>query len=302
MSTELVKVEPIASDVIYQQDKAQIDMQIATAKQYPRNIIRATENAVTVATLSTETAQSCNYSLPRGGRTISGPSVHLARILAQQWGNMRIEAKVTAIEQTQIVSEAVAFDLENNLAVKVEVRKPIVGRNGRYKEDMIAVTGNSANATALRNAIFAVIPKSVTDSVYNSAKRLITGDLSDKEKLTAKRIKILNGLKDLYNVSETDVLRTLGKASVNNINADDILNLIGMIQAIKDGDTTVKLTFQAYKEEVKSPKKANKQKAEDRVLNHIKNAKDLTALAKVKSALKTADQKRLYTEKAQKLT
>lgn len=52
----------------------------------------------------------------------------------------------------------------------------------------------------------------------------------------------------------------------------------------------------------KSKTKTIEEQANQRVLNHIKNAKDLTDLSKVKSALKTEEQKRLYTEKAQKLT
>ncbi|CAL2094628.1 hypothetical protein [Tenacibaculum sp. 190524A02b] len=264
MSTETVTIENVSSNIIFQQDKAQIDMQIATAKQYPRNITRATENAIAIVTMSKETAESCNYIVPRAGKAIAGPSVHLARILAQQWGNMRIDAKVTSILEKQIVSEAIAFDLENNLAVKIEVRKSIVNKYGkRYSEDMITVTGNAANATALRNAIFNVIPKSVTQKTYEAAKKTITGDLSTEEKLIKKRTQVLNGLKDHYKVTEEDVLKTIGKESINNINSDDIVNIIGIVQAIKDGDTTLKNTFHAHKskkEKVEEKKQSLKKK------------------------------------------
>ena len=237
---EIVVSELQNADVVYSQDKATIDMQISTAKAYPRNVKRALDNSIIMATMDTETAQTCSYSLPRGGKTISGASVHLAKILAQNWGNLRVEAKVISIEPKQITSQAVAFDLENNLAIKVEVKRSIVDRNGkRFNDDMIVVTGNAGNSIALRNAILSVIPKAIVDKVYNEAKNKITGDISDKTKLMAKRKQVLDGFKDVYGVSEAEVLKVIGKASIEHIDSDNIVTLIGIAQAIKDGDTSV---------------------------------------------------------------
>lgn len=241
---EIVVSELQNADVVYSQDKATIDMQISTAKAYPRNVKRALDNSIIMATMDTETAQTCSYSLPRGGKTISGASVHLAKILAQNWGNLRVEAKVISIEPKQITSQAVAFDLENNLAIKVEVKRSIVDRNGkRFNDDMIVVTGNAGNSIALRNAILSVIPKAIVDKVYNEAKNKITGDISDKTKLMAKRKQVLDGFKDVYGVSEAEVLKVIGKASIEHIDSDNIVTLIGIAQAIKDGDTSVEDMF-----------------------------------------------------------
>lgn len=225
------------------QDKAMIDMQIATAKRYPRNVHRAINNSIAIITLDAETAKTCHYSVPRGGKSVSGPSVHLAKILAQNWGNMRIEAKVVATDDKHVTSQAVAFDLESNLAIKVEVKRSIVGKFGRYTDDMITVTGNAGNSIALRNAVLAVIPKGVVDKCYNTAKAMITGDISDETKMIARRKQVVDGLKDTYNVSEKEILAAIGKQSVNHINSDDIIVLIGIGQAIKDGDTTVEQAF-----------------------------------------------------------
>lgn len=238
--------------VIYNQDKAVIDTQISTAKAYPRNMKRAVENSVFIATIDEETAQSCSYSVPRGGKVITGPTVHLAKILAQNWGNLRVEAKVIAIEKTTLTSQAIAFDLENNLAIKVEVKRSIMTKTGRMNDDMITVTGNAANAISMRNAILNVIPKGVVDKVYNEAKNKITGDLSDDTKLSLKRKKVFDGFKTTYDVTEQEVLHTIGKAAIEHITQDDLVVLIGIGQAIKDGDTTVDMAFR--------PKKTNAMK------------------------------------------
>lgn len=243
---EMLETEEITTSevsVYEAQDKAVIDMQIATAKKYPRNVQRAINNSIAIITLDVATAQSCCYSLPRGGKPITGPSVHLAKILAQNWGNMRIEAKVVSTDDKHVTSQAVAFDLENNLAIKVEVKRSIVGKMGRYSDDMITVTGNAGNSIALRNAILAVIPKGVVDKCYNTAKQMITGDVSDEAKLIARRKQVVDGLKDTFSVTEKEILSAIGKQAINHITADDIVVLIGVGQAIRDGDTTVEQAF-----------------------------------------------------------
>lgn len=237
------QVEVLEVSIYEAQDKAMIDMQIATAKKYPRNVQRAIQNSMAIITLDVATAQTCNYSVPRGGKSISGPSVHLAKILAQNWGNMRIEAKVVATDERHVTSQAVAFDLETNLAIKVEVKRSIMGKFGRFNDDMITMTGNAGNSIALRNAVLAVIPKGVVDKCYNTAKQMITGDVSDETKLIAKRKQVVDGLKDTYSVSEKEILAAIGKQAINHVTPDDIINLIGIGQAIRDGDTTVEQAF-----------------------------------------------------------
>jgi hypothetical protein len=246
-STETEVIQQVSPQVVYEQDKAAIDVQISTAKAYPRNITRATQNALAIVTIDADTAKTCTYSVPRGGKAITGPSVHLAKILAQVWGNMRVEAKVVSIDATQVTSEAVCFDLENNLAIKTQVKRSIVGRTGRYSEDMITVTGNAANSIALRNAVLSVIPRAIVDKIYNAAKQTITGDVSDKTKLIAKRKQVVDALKDTYSVTEKEILFAIGKAAVDHITPDDLVVLIGIGTAIKDGDTTVDQAFRGVK-------------------------------------------------------
>ena len=62
-------------------ERANVDSQVATAKQYPRDISRSVNNSIAMATMDYATAQSCGYALPRGGKPITGPSVHLAKLI-----------------------------------------------------------------------------------------------------------------------------------------------------------------------------------------------------------------------------
>lgn len=221
-------------------ERAAVDIQVSTAKAYPRDLSRCINNAITIATIDEETAQACGYALPRGGKYITGPSVHLAKILAQQYGNMRAEARVVNVTPTQVISRGMAWDLENNYAVAFEVRRSIVGKNGnRFAEDMITVVGNAANSIAFRNAVFALVPKAMTDKAYRAAQNLITGDLSNEEKLIQRRSKAVNYFKDQYGISEEEVVKLCGKQTINQIRENEIAVLLGFQQSLKDGDTSV---------------------------------------------------------------
>ena len=231
-------------------ERANVDSQVATAKQYPRDISRSLNNSIAMATMDYGTAQSCGYALPRGGKPITGPSVHLAKLIVSNWGNMRAEAKVVQITDKQVISRGTCWDLENNVATAFEVRRSIVGKNGkRFSDDMITVTGNAANSIAYRNAVFSVIPKAITDKVYQAAQHFITGDLSDDEKLVARRKKCIDFFKDEYGITENEVVMLCGKQTVNQIKADQIALLLGITQSLKDGDTTVEEVMRPYRSE-----------------------------------------------------
>lgn len=295
---QIAVIESANIETIYQQDKAVIDIQIATAKAYPRNVKRATDNSIAIVTMDQETAKTCTYSVPRGGKAITGPSVHLAKILAQQWGNMRVEAKVISIEAKQLTSQAVAFDLENNLAIKVEVNRSIMGKQGRFNDDMITVTGNAANSIALRNAVLSVIPKAIVDKVYNEAKKTITGDVSDKTKLITRRKQIFDGFKDTYNVAEDEVLASIGKAAIDHITADDIVVLIGIAQAIKDGETTIEMAFRSKKQ---TPVKSKEEHERERLLKIIEVATKPSDLESIFEHINTEELKAVYSAKMNQL-
>lgn len=245
MSLENYEVLPVeAQDLQVVQvdalERASVDSQVATAKQYPRNINRSITNSIVIATMDDETAQSCGYALPRGGKPITGPSVHLAKIIVSNWGNMRTEAKVVQITDKQIISRGTCWDLETNVASAFEVRRSIIDRHGkRFSDDMITVTGNAANSIAYRNAVFAVVPKAITDKVYKAAQKFITGDLSDEEKLIKRRADAISHLKNEWDITEEEVIKLCGKQTINQIRANEIALLLGMAQSLKDGDTTV---------------------------------------------------------------
>lgn len=183
------KVEVLPpSEIVKVQAEADIDRQVSTAKRYPRSIADFKRRAMELATVDQETAEECWYSLPRGGKVIEGPSIRFAEITASSYGNLRAETREIGEDDKSITAQASCWDLENNVAIRREVKRRIVDKRGvRYGDDMIATTSNAAASIALRNAIFAVVPKAIFKSVLNEVRKVAMGD---ERTLTATRVAI----------------------------------------------------------------------------------------------------------------
>lgn len=247
---EIRQIEPdIQLSYADKLESANVDAQVITAKRFPRNETKATTKAINLATLDEETARICRYALPRGGKPITGPSVHLAKMLVSTWGNMRTEAKVVQITDKEVVSRGTAWDMENNVASAFEVRRRITDSKGnRFSDDMIVVTGNAANSIAYRNAVFAVIPKCIVDKVYKAAQEKVTGNLSEENMLIKRRASAVKLFFDEYGISEDELVKLCGKQTVNQIQAEQIAFLLGVYQSLKDGDTTVEFLMKPIRE------------------------------------------------------
>lgn len=214
--------------------------QVGTAKRYPRSVKKFLNEAQTLVTLDEDTASHCMYALPRGGKTIEGPSARFAEILASTWGNLRIDARIVADDGRMITARGTAWDLERNVLIGYEVQRRVTDKSGkRFVDDMIVVTGNAASSIALRNAVLKVIPAAFWKPLYLKAKEVAVGTT---ETLVAKRTKMLQYFQKLG--APTDkVFAVLGVAGESEITLDHVAALRGLATAIKEGDTTLDEAF-----------------------------------------------------------
>ena len=219
---------------------AEIESQIATAKRYPRDIGVFREKLMSMANLDQETAEGCYYAMPRGGKAIDGPTIRLAEIALACYGNCAAEAHVTSEDDHFIYATGQCRDLENNVCVRVEVRRRITDKwERKFTDDMIAMTANAAISIALRNAIFKVVPGAFLKPVFDRCKRTAVGEIRS---LAIKRAEVIKKILQ-FGVTEDRILGIIGKNSVDEITFDDVAALIGLGTAIKDGDTTVEEAF-----------------------------------------------------------
>jgi len=69
MENEIIEAVEVQSvSVTEAQNRSEIDVQVRTAKAYPRNVERSVQNVIAVISKDKELAQSCVYSLPRSGK------------------------------------------------------------------------------------------------------------------------------------------------------------------------------------------------------------------------------------------
>lgn len=235
-------LEPIGTGVLATIHRVEIDQQVATAKNYPRNVTAIKQELTALVTMDEETAEECIYALPRGNKTINGPSARFADALISFWGNARSGAFIVQVDKEDKFVEAIGSfqDVERNVIRQRRVRRPISDKHGRlYNADMINMTGNAACVIAERNAILNGIPKSLWSGAYERAFSIVAGTtqtLGDK----------LARAKKGFLAMEIDfalVLEKLGRQDESKIVPQDIIVLRGMLTALKTGEETPESIF-----------------------------------------------------------
>lgn len=227
----------------------ELDVQIMTARKYPRSLATFRARALTLVKLDAETAASSYYALPRRQRqddgsvkriTITGPSVRLAELVATAWGNLRAGARIVAETPTEVIAQGYCHDLETNNAVVMEVQRRIVDRDGRrYSDDLVLLTKNAACAIARRNAIFAIIPRAFVNPLVEVAKKVAAGEAKT---LPAMRTAALAAFKEM-GVSAEQLCEKLERRGIEDLDLEDLSLLSGLLTAIRDNETTVAAEF-----------------------------------------------------------
>lgn len=224
--------------------REELDMQIITAKAYPRDVAACKKNIKDcLDDLGAEVAEKMWYTHPYAkteeGKPVEGPSVRMAELVLQNWPNMRVQARHVATNERDVISEAVAWDLEKNIAVTVQSVKSIMGKKGRYNDHLIANIAGVASSTAFRGVVFRVCPKSMIEEMTNYAKKLAqqSGNLPG-------RIKKMVDYFTKKGVPQEKLLARLGVKATSDITVEQLSDLRGMATAISDGDATIDDMFE----------------------------------------------------------
>ncbi len=245
-------------------NRAEIDMQVATAKQYPRHLPTVLNQIQTYATMDVETASDCFYALYRktadgSDQVIEGLSVRMAEIIAGAWGNLRIATRIIGNDGKTITAQAVCHDLETNVAISTEVKRSILTKKGyTFSQDMQVVTGNAAAAIAFRNAVLQLIPKAVTKKVISEVQQVAQGQAMDLERQRQTLIQYFAK----FNVSEQMIFDLFEIKLRDEIDKEKVFVLKGLYNAIKEGTTTAQEAFVKPVEERRLAEEAKKKSEE----------------------------------------
>lgn len=247
-NSQVQTVEVMQAETLQSMDRAEIDMQIATAKRFPRNIQQCLDNIRALSMIDEETMESCFYHLERKDKDgqikeIEGMSVRMAEIFVSCWGNLRVATRIIGNDGRKITAQGICFDVQNNVAVSSETSRRITNKSGKtYSDDMQIVTGNAASAIAFRNAVFKVIPAAVTKSVTNEIKQRLLEMTSTK--ISQKRRNAVEWFTK-RGVTEDELRKYLGTDNLETISAEEIVELRGVATAIREGSSSIDEVFRS---------------------------------------------------------
>ena len=245
-NSQVQTVEVMQTEQLQSMDRAEIDMQIATAKRFPRNIQQCLDNIRALSMIDEDTMESCFYHLERKDKDgqikeIEGMSVRMAEIFVSCWGNLRVATRIIGNDGRKITAQGICFDVQNNVAVSCETSRRITNKNGKtYSDDMQIVTGNAASAIAFRNAVFKVIPAAVTKAVTNEIRQRLLEMTSTK--ISQKRRNAVEWFTK-RGVTESELKKYLGIDNLETISAEEIVNLRGVATAIREGSSSIDEVF-----------------------------------------------------------
>jgi hypothetical protein len=202
---------------------AEVQAAIYVARQFPREVDRA-RNGMQAACGSMALANKAFYRFPRAGGAVEGSTIHLAKTLAQTWGN--IQYGVTEMrrddEYRQSEMQAFAWDVEANTRHVLTFIVPHAKfAKGKVEAliDLRDIYENNANngARRLREAIFAVIPDWFIEEAEELCRETLhKGDGKPIEQRIEGAVGVFKGL----GVSEERLEQKLGRKKAQWTGAD----------------------------------------------------------------------------------
>lgn len=230
-----------AGAVAIEQERAIAEAQgkLVIAKRFPRDQAIAFQR-VMEACSRPGLADEALYAYPRGGQTVSGPSIRLAEELARCWGNIDYGMKELSRRDGETEMEAYCWDLETNVysAQKFTV-KHLRDKQGGAKvltdERDIYEIGANMGARRMRARILAVIPGDVVDAAVAKCRETLAGR-SDKPMVD--RIRALVTEFGKLGVGPNLIEKRMKKPTAE-LTPDDLVDLGAVYKGIRDGISKV---------------------------------------------------------------
>lgn len=223
-----------AMDIATTRSAQEVQAAMVIAKRFPRDI-NAAYTRIMQACDRKSFAEVSQYAYPRGGSTVSGPSIRMAEMLAQNYGNL--DFGIVELEQRdgESVVQAYAWDLETNTRqTKVFTVKHVRDtKQGQVKlkdaRDVYEMTANQG-ARRVRACILGVIPGDVVEAAIERCdKTMATGN---KEPLIDRARKMLSVFAEI-GVNQEMIEQRIGH-KLDTINETELVALRKIFQSIRD--------------------------------------------------------------------
>lgn len=218
---------------------AEAQGKLVIAKRFPRDEVAAYAKAMQACQRPTMAAKAF-YSFPRGGQTVEGPTIRFAEELARCWGNIDYGIKELSQDDGKSEMQAYAWDLETNAQSVQNFTNPHQREQGKK---MVTLTSqrdiyeNNANMATrrLRSRILAILPSWFVEDAVAECKKTLAGK-NDMPLIDRVKNMVVQFAK--LGVSQSQIERRL-KKKIDNMNADDFTQFIGIFNAIKQGESKI---------------------------------------------------------------
>lgn len=220
------------------QAQYEIQSAITIARRFPRNEDEAFAKLMK-ACARTSFAEDASYKFPRGGESVDGPSVNLAREGARVWGNIRYGLDIIRDDADSRQVRGWAWDLETNVKVTAEddfaklVYRKAKGWVKVDERDLRELT-NRRGAILIRNCILQLLPKDLIEDARAAAAETLKAEA--KRDPDAARKKIIVAFAQV-NVTPSMLEEYLGCA-LATASPDQISKLRDVFVSIRDGNST----------------------------------------------------------------
>lgn len=189
----LARAEASAMDIATTTASQEVQVAFVMAKKFPRDEQEAYRR-IMKACSRRSLAEQASYAFPRGGTKVTGPSIRLAEVLAQNWGNFKsgvieLERKRGVGGTGESVAMSYAVDLEtNSWDTKVfTVRHWRDTQSGGYaltdERDIYELVANQG-ARRKRACILSLIPGDIAEAAESECDKTLSGQnaepLSDR--------------------------------------------------------------------------------------------------------------------------
>ncbi len=266
---QLPETRSATTEMVSTRQMQEVQGQIIMAKRFPRNEVES-YNRIMRACQRRSLAEKAEYEYPRGGQKVTGPSIRLAEVAAQNWGN--IDFGIVELEQHKGESQVMAYawDLETNTRQTKIFSVPHVRSTKKGNipltdpRDIYEMVANQG-ARRMRACILGIIPGDVIEEAVNQCRQTL---LSGESKPLIDVIKevALYFQRD-FNVPVEALEKYIGCKS-EAFSMNDCIRLRKVYISLKDGMAKREEVFElpgVEKEEVKDPFEGRGKKKEEKL-------------------------------------
>ncbi len=210
--------------------------QIFMARQFPRNVIQS-EKRILDNCKRPSLAEVAVYSYPRGGTKVEGPSIRLAEVLAQNWGNLAFGVKELEQREGESVAMAYAWDLETNVRQEKVFTVPHSRKAGNSikkltdPRDIYELVANNG-ARRVRACVLGIIPGDIVEKAVEECNKTLQGN--NTKPLKERLANAISAFKDNYRVTQEQIEERMGY-NLSAFTERDYADLIKIYTSIKDG-------------------------------------------------------------------